>query len=378
MRPRYSFDQEIASKRIDPGRDAQVEELAACSGLAFILKTGWEDHMNALKKFLASTVLAVSVSVGMAGMAAAEELRIAGGVGVLFAPIHIMKQAQLVEKHAKAAGQDLTLEMVSFPSGSAVTDALLSGNVDVVAAGVSNALLLWSRTNGDVKAIAAVSGTKSVLVTKDPSVKSLKDFKESSRISVTSLKVSNQAIYLQMALDKEFGDHTKFDPMMVQLGFADGVQSMMNPQGPTDAMFAGPPYYQQLLKQPNMHSVLTTLDVAGPTTNLLAFTTTEYHDANPEAIKVFLAALGEAQEMINSDPEKAAELYLASTKEKFSVDELSAMFKEEGNIFQSIPLGVHQTAAFMAKIGLIKTRPESWRDFFFADLQSLKGATAAN
>lgn len=334
--------------------------------------------MHAFKKFLVSTAVTISVSVGFGGLAQAAELRIAGGIGILFAPIHVMKQGQLVEKHAKEMGQDLKLEMVSFPSGSAVTDALLSENVDIVAAGLSNALLLWSRTKGDVKSVAAVSGTKSVLVSKDPDVKTLKDFKETNRISVTSLKVSNQAIYLQMALDQEFGDPTKFDPMMVQLGFADGVQSMMNPQGPTDAMFAGPPYYQQLLKQPNMHAVLTTLDVAGPATNLLAFTTTAYHDANPEAIKVFLAALKEAQDMINTDPKRAAELYLASTKEKFTTEELSAMFAEEGNVFQSMPLGVHQTAAFMAKIGLIKENPASWRDFFFPDLQSIEGAAAAN
>jgi NitT/TauT family transport system substrate-binding protein len=334
--------------------------------------------MNAFRKYLVSTAVAVSMTVGMTMSAAGAEIRVAGGVGILFAPIHVMKQGQLLEKHAKEMGQDLTLQMLSFPSGSAVTDALLSGNVDIVAAGVSNAVLLWSRTRGDVKSIAAVSGTKSVLVSKDSDVKTLKDFKETSRISVTSLKISNQAIYLQMALDKEFGDAKKFDPMMVQLGFADGVQSMMNPQGPTDAMFAGPPYYQQLLEQPNMHAVLTTLDVAGPTTNLLAFSTTKYHDDNPEAIKVFLAALNEAQEMINKEPKKAAELYLASTKEKFTADQLASMFAEEGNIFQSLPLGVQQTASFMAKIGLIKTGPESWREFFFSDLQSAPGAEAAN
>lgn len=334
--------------------------------------------MNTIRKLVASTALVFSIVSAGAATVQAETLRIAGGVGVLFAPIQIMKQAELVEKHAKVAGKDLTLEMLSFPSGSAVTDALLSGNVDIVAAGVSNALLLWSRTGGDVKAIAAVSGTKSVLVSKDPEVKTLKDFKETNRISVTSLKISNQAIYLQMALDKEFGEPTKFDPMMVQLGFSDGVQAMLNPKGPTDAMFAGPPYYQQLLKQPGMHPVLTTLDVAGTTTNLLAFTTTAYHDAHPEELKIFLAALGEAQELIRTDPHKAAELYLASTKEKFSADELAAIFKEDGNIFQSLPLGVHQTAAFMAKIGLIKTNPDTWRDFFFPDLQSLEGAAAAN
>ncbi|GLU29076.1 ABC transporter substrate-binding protein [Brucella sp. NBRC 12950] len=332
-------------------------------------------------KMFIKNIVAVAAAVTLswtATSAQAKEIRIAGGVGVLFAPIHIMKQAQLVEKHAKESDADFTLSMLSFPSGSAVNDALLSGNVDIVAAGVSNALLLWSRTGGDIKALAAVSGTKSVLVSKDPNVKTLKDFKDTNRISVTSLKISNQAIYLQMALDKEFGDPKKFDPMMVQLGFADGVQSMLNPKGPTDAMFAGPPYYQQLLKQPDFHAVLTTLDVAGPTTNLLAFTTSTYHNDNPEAIKVFLAALADAQQMINDDPKKAAELYLQSTGEKFTVDELAAMFAEEGNIFQSLPLGVHQTAAFIAKIGLIKHSPESWKDFFFADLHNVPGADAAN
>lgn len=310
--------------------------------------------------------------------AAAEEIRIASGIGILFAPIHVMKEAGLLEKHAEAAGLDLELETLSFPSGSAVTDALLSGNVDIVTAGLSNALLLWSRSREDVKSIAAVSGTKSVLVTKDPDVRTLADYKDTNRISVTSLKISNQAIYLAMALDAEFGDPEKFDPMMVQLGFTDAVQAMTNPNGPIDSMFAGPPYYQALLKQPGMHPVLTTLDVAGPTTNLLAFTTTAYHDAHPREIEVFLAALAEAQEMINEQPLEAAKLYLESTGEKFTPEELAAMFEEEGNVFQSLPLGVHQTAAFMAKTGMIHREPASWREFFFDDIATRTGADLAN
>lgn len=324
------------------------------------------------------TALLATVTAFTAPPATAEELRIASGIGVLFAPIHVMKEAKLLEKHAGTAGLDLDLDMLSFPSGSAVTDALLSGNVDVVTAGLSNALLLWSRTRGDVKSVAAVSGTKSVLVTKDPEVKTLADYKDTNRISVTSLKISNQAIYLAMALDNEFGEPTKFDPMMVQLGFTDAVQAMMNPKGPIDSMFAGPPYYQMLLKQPGMRPVLTTLDVAGPTTNLLAFTTTAYHDEHPQEIQVFLDALAEAQQMINEHPVEAAKLYLASTGEKFTPEEFAAMFEEEGNVFQSMPLGVHQTAAFMAKTGMIDHEPESWREFFFDDLANQPGADLAN
>lgn len=314
----------------------------------------------------------------LASTASAEELRIAAGIGILFAPFHVMKEADLLEKHAAEAGVELEPAFLSFPSGSAVTDALLSGNVDIVGAGLSNALLLWSRTRGDVKSIAAVSGTESILVTKDPDVHTLADFKPTNRISVTSLKISNQAIYLQMALDKEFGEPTKFDPMMVQLGFTDAVQAMVTPNGPIDSMFAGPPYYQQLLEREGYRPVLSTLDVAGPTTNLMAFSTTEWHDEHPEAVAVFMAALAEAQQIINDEPRRAAELYLASTGERFSPEDFAAMLSDEGNVFQSVPMGTYQTAAFMAKAGLIKEAPESWQDYFFDDIKQLPEAADAD
>lgn len=311
-------------------------------------------------KHLKLAASAIALAIGLVGhqaSALADDIRIAAGTGILFAPFHVMKQAGLIEKHAEAAGITVTPQYLNFPSGSAVTDALISGNVDVIGVGLSNALLLWSRTRGDIKAVAAVSGTESILVTKDPAVQTLADFKPDNRISVTSLRVSNQAIYLQMALDKEFGDPNRFDPMMVQLGFTDAVQAMVTPNGAIDTMFAGPPYYQQLLEMEGMHPVLSTLDVAGPTTNLLAVSRTAWHDDHAEDVSVFLGALEEAQQIINDDPERAAELYLASTGERFEKDEFAAMLADDGNVFQSLPMGTFQTAEFMAKIGLIRDAP---------------------
>ena len=329
-------------------------------------------------KFAAS---AIALAIGLFGhqaSALADDIRIAAGTGILFAPFHVMKQAGLIEKHAEAAGIEVTPEYLSFPSGSAVTDALISGNVDVIGVGLSNALLLWSRTRGDIKAVAAVSGTESILVTKDPAVRTLADFKPENRISVTSLRVSNQAIYLQMALDKEFGDPNRFDAMMVQLGFTDAVQAMVTPNGAIDTMFAGPPYYQQLLEMEGMHPVLSTLDVAGPTTNLLAVSRTAWHDDHAEDVTVFLGALEEAQQIINDDPERAAELYLASTGERFGKDEFAAMLADEGNVFQSLPMGTFQTAEFMARIGLIRDAPQNWNDYFFDNLKGRPEAAKAD
>ncbi len=329
-------------------------------------------------RLAASAIALVMGLVGVVGTARADEIRIAAGTGILFAPFHVMKEAGLIEKHAEAAGLDLTPQYLSFPSGSAVTDALISGNVDVIGVGLSNALLLWSRTRGDIKAVAAVSGTESILVTKDPTVRSLADFKPENRISVTSLRVSNQAIYLQMALDKEFGEPNRFDPMMVQLGFTDAVQAMVTPNGAIDTMFAGPPYYQQLLDMEGMHPVLSTLDVAGPTTNLMAVARTQWHDDNPQDVGVFLEALEEAQQIINDDPTRAAELYLASTGERFEKAAFAQMLADDGNVFQSLPMGTFQTAEFMARIGLIGEAPQDWRDYFFDDLKSRPQAANAD
>jgi len=334
--------------------------------------------MSKWKRTISAIALAAATMIAGPGAASAEEIRIAAGTGILFAPFHVMKEAGLIEKHAEALGVDLEPEYLSFPSGSAVTDALISGNVDIIGVGLSNALLLWSRTRGDIKSIAAVSGTESVLVTKDPAVQSLADFKPTNRISVTSLRVSNQAIYLQMALDKEFGEPNRLDAMMVQLGFTDAVQAMVTPNGAIDTMFAGPPYYQQLLAMEGMHPVLSTLDVAGPTTNLLAVARTAWHDESEKERQVFLAALAEAQEIINTDPKRASELYLASTQERFDPAEFAQMLSDDGNIFQSLPKGTFQTAAFMAKIGLIREAPADWRDYFFDDLKGREGSAEAD
>ena len=110
----------------------------------------------------------------------------------------------------------------------------------------------------------------------------------------------------------------------------------------------------------------------------MAFTSKKYHDSNPQAVKVFLAALAEAQDIINKEPQRAAEIYLQSTAEKFAPQEIAEMFKEEGNVFQSLPSGVHKTGTFMAKVGMIHRAPGSWKDFFFSELHNAAGADAAN
>lgn len=114
--------------------------------------------MIKLKTALAQCTVAALFALAAAGSASAEvsELRITKQPSIIYLPLVVMEQNKLVEKHAKAAGlPEFKMTWITFNSGGAATDALLSGSVDLVTSGVSNMLLLWERTKGQVNGVTA-------------------------------------------------------------------------------------------------------------------------------------------------------------------------------------------------------------------------------
>src|SRR4029077_10022867 len=111
------------------------------------------------------------------------------------------------EKHAAALGiPNAKVSWFKFNGPTAVNEALISGNVDIGSGGVPGLLVLWSRTKGtpqEVRGISALSSQPFLLNTKDPNIKSIKDFKDSDRIALPAVKSSVQALTLQMAAAKE-------------------------------------------------------------------------------------------------------------------------------------------------------------------------------
>lgn len=95
-------------------------------------------------------IMAVVLIASISGATAeTTEVRITKQPGLLYLPMILMEEGRLIEKHAKLAGLgDVKSTWITFNSGGAATDALLSGNVDFVTSGGSNMLLLWDRTKG--------------------------------------------------------------------------------------------------------------------------------------------------------------------------------------------------------------------------------------
>ncbi|MEP6942836.1 MAG: ABC transporter substrate-binding protein [Betaproteobacteria bacterium] len=312
-----------------------------------------------------------------AARAEVNELRITKQPSIIYLPLVVMEQNKLLEKHAKAAGMpELTGKWVTFNSGGAATDALLSGSVDLVTSGVSNLLLLWERTKGEVNGVTSVGGLPMLLVTRDPNVRTLKDFTDKDKIAVPTIKVSSQAMVLKMALEKMYGPSARdsLDAMTVQLGHPDAMIAVIGGSSEVNSHFSAPPYQSTELKTPGVHLVLDSSDVfGGPASNAVVFGTRKFYQANPKTIAAFIAALEEANQLIARDPAGAAKIYLDATKEKYTVEEVVVMIKAPNVVYSTTPNATMVFADFMAKTGLIKTRPSSWKEFFFPVVHNLPG-----
>lgn len=320
------------------------------------------------------TVAALTLALPL--RAEVSEVRISKQYGLPYLSVVIMEQNRLIEKHAKARGLgDIKVNWVTIGSGGTSTDSLLAGDLDFVTSGISNMLLLWSRTGGQVKAVGATGTVPLILVTRNPNVKTIADFTEKDRIAVPTVKVSMQSTILGIAAEKMYGEagRNKFDPLTVAMAHPDATIALLS-GGEVNNHFSVPPYQYQELKASGVRAVLNSTDVmGGPASITVMFGTVKFHDANPKTMAAMYAALSEAMGFISNNKRAAADLYLKATKEKFTLDELSSMLEIPGFVFTAAPNGTLKYAEQMFRTGVIKTKPSSWKEVFFSEAHGLPG-----
>ncbi len=232
-----------------------------------------------------------------------SEIALSRQPGIFYMPSHIMEKQKLIEKHAAALGvTGVTTKWINLSGGGAQTDALLAGGVDILNTGTGNLLLLWDRTRGGVKGIVATSAQPMTLISRDANIKSLKDIGPNDKIAVPTVKVSTQAIVLQIAAAELFGadQWSKLDANTVQLGHPDAYVAMTNAQHEVRNHFAIPPFtFLELKNVAGAHVVLSSPDVmGGPLSQAQFFTTTKFADANPKIIQAVRDATREAHDLI--------------------------------------------------------------------------------
>ena len=333
-----------------------------------------------MKPFRWLALLAVMLLPGLLpGLVRAEvsELRITKQPGIIYLGPIVMEQQRLIEREAAKLGMpNLQVRWVTFGGGGAASDALLSGSVDIVTTGASNMLLLWDRTRGQVKGLAGSSATPMWLISNNPAVTSLRDLQPTDKIAVPTVKISSQAIVLQIAARQLFGDANfdHFDMMTVTLGHPDAQAALISGGGSITGHFSGAPYQAAEAAAPGLH-VVTTSDaiLGGPYSNAVYFAHTKFHDANPTVVRAFMAAAQAAADYIAANPREACELYLKATGERGTVEMLLKQIGDPRTSFSTTPFGMMRVAGHMADIKVLRTRPASWQEFFFPEAAGLPG-----
>jgi NitT/TauT family transport system substrate-binding protein len=325
-------------------------------------------------RLVAVAILAAALIVPGAARAEANIVRVAKQFGIGYMQYMVMQELKLVEKHAKAAGLDVTTEWATFRSSDVMNDALISGSVDFVSLGVPGIITIYSKTKGtasEVKGVLGLNVSPLMLLVRDPAIKSLKDFKDTHRIALPAVKVSNQAIILQMAAAKEFGDakYNALDHLTVSMSHPDATAAMLGGQSEITANFSSAPFQYRQMKNPNVKLLINSKDLFldDPMSFNIVAATSKFRTDNPKLYAAFVAGMKEATDIINADKRKGAEIYLKSTGEKTSVDDIMDVLADKDIIYNNKVGGIRTFVNFMAKTGTLKNPPADWKDMFFPE-----------
>ncbi|TWI61603.1 NitT/TauT family transport system substrate-binding protein [Pseudoduganella lurida] len=317
-------------------------------------------------------IAAAALALVLASGAHAEgTIRIAQQFGMPFLILNIAQEQKLIEKYGKQNGVDVKVEWTQLSGGAAINDALLSNAIDIAGAGVGPLITVWDRTKGrqNVKGVASLGAFPYYLVTNNPKVKSIADFTDKDRIALPAVTVSVQSRILQYAAAQQWGDKefARLDKFTQTLPHPDAAAAIIAGGTEITAHFATPPFQEQELGQnPNAHVILKSYEVlGGPSSATLLYATEKYRQANPKTVRAFVQALAEAADYAAKNPEGAADIYLKVNKSRIDRDLLVKIFRNPEVQFCIAPQNTLKIAQFMHRVGAVKNRPATWRDYFF-------------
>ena len=322
----------------------------------------------------------VAALAATATAAQAEGLiRVAQQFGIGYLLLDVVREQQLIEKHGKQLGVEVQVEWAQLSGATVMNEALLAGSLDIVSAGIPPALVLWDRTRGkqNVKVVASLGSLPNYLLTNNPNVRSLKVLSDKDRIAVPAAGVGFQSRTLQIETARQFGaaDFKRFDTISVSLPHPDATAALIKGGSEVNTHFSSAPFYYQALENKQVRKVLSSYDIlGGPATFNVLYTTQKFHDENPKTYKAFYNALVEAEQFVKANKAKAAEVFIRVQQSKLSPDLVRRIVEDPENDFTVTPQRTFVYADELQKLGVIKNRATSWKDYFFEEAHASPGS----
>ena len=336
--------------------------------------------MNRFTRKATSLLAGLALAAGSFAAHAEGQIRIAEQFGIVYLLLNVAQDQKLIEKHAKAAGVEAKVEWVKLSGGSAVNDALLSGNIEIAGAGVGPLFTIWDRTKGkqNVKGVASLGNFPYYLVSNNPNVKTIADFTDKDRIALPAVGVSVQSRVLQLASAKLWGDkdYNRLDKIQVAVPHPDAAAAIIKGGTEITGHFGNPPFQEQeLAGNPNARIVLNSYDaLGGPSSATVLYATEKFRNESPKTYKAFVEALDEAAKFIAANPEKAADTYLRVTGAKIDRELLLKIIKNPEVQFKVEPQNTLGLGEFLHRVGAIKNKPTAVKDYFFDDPRTASGS----
>ena len=288
------------------------------------------------------------------------KLTIAHQYGIAYAPLEVMKQQKLIEKHYDG----VEVEWSTLNSGSAINEGFLSGDIDVGAMGVGPAVT--GVTSGvPYKICSNMSAQPHKIMTNNPNIKSLKDITD-EKIALVNIG-SIQHILLAMAAKEQLGDAHALDENIAAMAHPDGMSSLIS--GSVDCHLTTSPYVFKEAEEDGITEV-EALESVWPSGNsfIVAVASTDLQENNPELYDAVVAALAEAIDYINNNTAEAAEMLCeaddvdAATMEKWLTD--------KDCVYSTETKGVMDMANFMAEEGFLENEgPKDFSDLAFDNVK---------
>lgn len=335
-----------------------------------------------LSRPLFAFVAAAALLVGALLVAPAQaegRIRIAQQFGIVYLLLNVAEAQQLIQKHGKQAGLDVQVEFVRLSGGSAVNDALLAGQIDIAGAGVGPLFTIWDRTRGrqNVRGVASLGNFPYYLVTTNPAVRSIADFGDKDRIALPAVGVSVQSRILQLASAKLWGEaqYNRLDRLQVTLPHPEATAALISGGTELTAHFGNPPFQNQILAaNPKARIVLNSYDVlGGPASATVLYATEKFRGDNPKTYGAFIAALNEAAEFIQRNPEQAADIFLRTAQGDLNRELVLSIIRDPQVQFKLTPQNTLALGQFMHRVGAIRQAPASVQDYFFDDPHVVPG-----
>ncbi|NLK07515.1 MAG: ABC transporter substrate-binding protein [Firmicutes bacterium] len=295
-----------------------------------------------------------------------EKIKIAGQFGLVYAPLMVAKSQGIFQKYG--------LEPVwkEYGSGGAVREALISGEADVGFMEIPPFLIGWDKGCPWKVAVGFVV-VPIGLVTYDPEIKSLKDFRPEDKIAVPS-PGSIQHILLAMAAEKELGSPNALDNNIVALPHPDACAALISKKG-IKAHFTTPPYLFEELSEPGFHLIVDDIAIFGhPFSFNVGVASEAFHEKQPVVYSIFVNAIAEAMAWINNNKTAAAELL--APEFKLSAEKTLQYLEWEGMNYTTAPYGLMGFAEFMQEAGYINRVPNSLADIAFENILAFVGSRA--